>query len=47
MGVIIGFLLILCTAAGGIYLYLKVARLDREIASQKETARREIEFDDG
>ena len=47
MGMIIGLFLILCTAAGGIYLYLKVARLDREIATQRDDAHSEVEFDDG
>ena len=33
----IGFALILFIGVGGIYLYYKVARLDREIARQRES----------
>jgi hypothetical protein len=43
----IGFALIVCIGVGGLYLYYKVARLDREITRQREGAHPEGEDDAG
>lgn len=38
MGTFLGIILLFGIIGGGIYLYYKVERLDREIARQKESA---------
>jgi hypothetical protein len=45
MTTFIGFVLLLGVIVGGLYLYQKVERLDREIAAQREKTASDV--DDG
>ncbi len=45
MSTLIGLVLFSSVVAGGVYLYYKVERLDREIAKQRVQARTEREDD--
>ena len=47
METVVGMGLLLGITIGGVYLYIKVERLDREIARQRDNARRKAADVDG